>query len=167
MSDLNAGTPRVYIARHGRQQPSSTHPRGAEYKANAHGNGTGETEWTINGRYTGKSELPLTPNGVRQVQETGEVLVGSGKLIDPSRFAHIFVSPRQRAQKTLDLLLGDGQKEALVREGKVTTTEDIAEWDYGDYEGLLTKEIRARRKEKALDKEKPWDIWVDGCEGGE
>lgn len=134
-------------------------------KANAYD--TGETEWTINGRYTGKSELPLTPNGVKQVQETGEVLVGSGKLIDPAKLTHIFVSPRQRAQKTLDLLLDDGQKDALVQEGKVTTTEDIAEWDYGDYEGLLTKEIRARRKEKDLDKEKPWDIWVDGCEGGE
>ena len=127
----------------------------------------GETEWTINGRYTGNSDIPLTSNGIRQVQDTGEVLVGSGKVIDPSRFAHVFVSPRQRAQKTLDLLLGDAQKDALGKEGKVTITEDIAEWDYGDYEGLLTKEIRARRKEKGLDKEKAWDIWVDGCEGGE
>ena len=49
----------------------------------------------------------------------------------------------------------------------MTTTEDIAEWDYGDYEGLLTKEIRVRRKEKGLNKEKAWDIWVDECEGGE
>ncbi len=93
------------------------------------------------------------------------MLVGSGKLIDPSKLTHIFVSPRQRAQKTLDLLLGDDQKDALVKEGRVTITEDIAEWDYGDYEGFLTKEIRARRKEKGLDRE--WDIWVDGCEGGE
>lgn len=127
----------------------------------------GETEWTINGRYSGKTDLPLTSNGIQQVQGTGEVLVGSGKLIDPSRFTHFFVSPRQRAQKTFGLLLGDVQKDALVKEGKVTITEDIAEWDYGDYEGLLTKEIRARRKEKGLDKDKPWDIWVDGCEGGE
>ena len=95
------------------------------------------------------------------------MLVGSGKLIDPNRFSHVFVSPRQRAQKTFDLLLGDSQKDALLKEGKVTITEDIAEWDYGDYEGLLTKEIRAHRKEKGLDKEKAWDIWVDGCEGGE
>lgn len=95
------------------------------------------------------------------------MLVGSGKLIDPSKFTHVFVSPRQRAQSTLDMLLGDAGKDALVKEGKVTTTEDIAEWDYGDYEGLVPKEIRAQRKEKGLDKEKPWDIWVDGCEGGE
>ena len=127
----------------------------------------GETEWTINGRFTGKSELPLTANGEKQVQGTGKVLVGSGKLIDPSKLTHIFVSPRQRAQSTLNLLLGEAQKDEFVKEGKVTTTEDIAEWDYGEYEGLLTKEIRARRKEKGLDKVKPWDIWVDGCEGGE
>lgn len=127
----------------------------------------GETEWTINGRYTGKSDIPLTSNGAKQVEGTSKVLVGSGKLMDPSKLTHVFVSPRQRAQSTLDLLLGDVEKDALVKEGKVTITEDIAEWDYGDYEGLLTKEIRARRKEKGLDKEKPWDIWVDGCEGGE
>lgn len=50
---------------------------------------------------------------------------------------------------------------------KVTVTEEIAEWGYGDYEGLLTKEIVTQRKERGLDKEKPWDIWRDGCEGGE
>ena len=129
--------------------------------------GIGETEWTINGRYTGKSDLPLTANGVQQVRNTGEVLVGSGKLVNPSRFTHVYVSPRKRAQTTLNLLLGDIERDALIKGGKVTITEDIAEWDYGDYEGLLTKEIRARRKENGLDKEKPWDIWVDGCEGGE
>lgn len=136
-----------------------------DIEANTHN--VGETEWTINGRYTGKSELPLTANGEKQVQRTGKVLVGSGKLIDPSKLTHIFVSPRKRAQNTLELLLGEAQKDELVKEGKVTTTEDIAEWDYGDYEGLLTKEIRAQRKEKGIDKVKPWDIWVDGCEGGE
>lgn len=95
------------------------------------------------------------------------MLVGSAKLIDPSKLTHVFVSPRERAQSTLDLLLGEDQKDELKKEGMVTTTEDIAEWDYGDYEGLLTKEIRARRKEKGMDTVKPWDIWVDGCEGGE
>lgn len=46
-------------------------------------------------------------------------------------------------------------------------TENIAEWNYGDYEGKLTKEIKAIRKGKGLDKERSWDIWRDGCEGGE
>ena len=54
-----------------------------------------------------------------------------------------------------------------MREGKVTTTDSLAEWDYGAYEGLLTSEIRAGRKERGLDKEREWDIWRDGCEGGE
>lgn len=93
--------------------------------------------------------------------------MGSGKLIDPSKLAHVFVSPRQRATSTFNMLLGDTEREALVKAGKVTITEDIAEWDYGDYEGLLTKEIRAKREAKGLDKEKPWDIWNDGCQGGE
>ncbi|MDI1492485.1 MAG: hypothetical protein OHK93_003699 [Ramalina farinacea] len=142
MSDQNAGTPRVFIARHG------------------------ETEWTINGLCTGKSEIPLTANGRRQVQGTQDVLVGAGKLMDPAKFAHIFVSPRQRAQSTLDLLIGS-EKERLQQADKITTTEDIAEWDYGNYEGLHPNDIRAYRKEKGLDKDKSWDIWVDGCEGGE
>lgn len=93
--------------------------------------------------------------------------MGSGKLIDPSKFTHVFCSPRKRAQSTFDMLFSNDQKDALVKMGKVTITEEIAEWDYGDYEGLLPKEIRAKRKEKGLDKEKTWDIWVDGCEGGE
>ena len=95
------------------------------------------------------------------------MLIGTSKLIDPARFAHVFVSPRQRAQVTLDTLLSRTKRDAMQKAGKVTTTEDIAEWDYGDYEGLLTKEIRSRRAEKGLDQDKPWDIWVDGCEGGE
>ena len=80
---------------------------------------------------------------------------------------HVFVSPRKRAQTTLNLLLGDEGKEKLVKEGKVTTTEDIAEWDYGDYEGLKPKEIRDKRREESLDRERGWDIWRDGCVGGE
>ncbi|KAJ5100418.1 Histidine phosphatase superfamily clade-1 [Penicillium angulare] len=143
MSDQNSTTPRVFIARHG------------------------ETEWTINGRCTGKSDIPLTANGVGQVRGTGQLLVGDRKLIDPSKIAHVFCSPRQRAQSTLDLLLGDSQKDKLVKEGKITTTEDIAEWDYGDYEGVTPHDIRALRKEKGLDTDKTWDIWTDGCEGGE
>ncbi|KAL8687742.1 MAG: hypothetical protein Q9218_006174 [Villophora microphyllina] len=127
----------------------------------------GETEWTINGRCTGKSEIPLTPNGIKQVQRTRDILVGTGKLIDPARFCHVFSSPRQRAQQTLDMLLGEAQREALVKDGKLTVTEDIGEWDYGDYEGVVPKEIRSRRKERGLDTERAWDIWVDGCEGGE
>ena len=51
---------------------------------------------------------------------------------------------------------------------EITATEDVAEWDYGEYEGLKLPEIRGRRKEKGLDGEgKVWNVWRDGCEGGE
>lgn len=127
----------------------------------------GETEWTKNGRYTGITELELTENGVEQVLGTGKILVGPGRLIDPANLAHVFISPRKRAQATFDLLFGDEGKVPLMQEGKVSTTDELAEWDYGKYEGLLTKEIRERRESQGLDKDKPWDIWRDGCEDGE
>jgi len=138
MADNEALTPRVFIIRHG------------------------ETEWAKLGRQTGKTDIPLTPLGLKQVQTTASLLVGPGKLLDPAKLAHIFVSPRKRALQTLEGL-GLGEKGV-----QVTTTEDMAEWDYGDYEGMLVSEIRKRRREKGLDKEgSVWNVWRDGCEGGE
>ena len=128
---------------------------------------SGETEWTKNGRYTGITELDLTSNGEQQVRGTGKMLVGQDKLIDPSRLAHIFVSPRKRAQATCEILFEGAGKQSLLDNGKVSLTDELAEWDYGQYEGLLTKEIRQLRKEHGLDSDRPWDIWRDGCEGGE
>ncbi|KAI4158626.1 MAG: hypothetical protein LQ342_007278 [Letrouitia transgressa] len=142
MSDLDATTPRVFIARHG------------------------ETEWTKNGRYTGTTDLELTPGGISQVRAVGTQLFGPGKLIDSARVVRVWVSPRKRAQQTYSLLFSGGDRDSDIAD-KVTFTEDIAEWDYGDYEGLLVHEIRARRKEKGLDQEREWNIWKDGCEGGE
>jgi probable phosphoglycerate mutase len=93
------------------------------------------------------------------------VLVGGGKLIDPSRLARVYVSPRKRAQATFNLLFSANG--STIDASKVSTTERLAEWGYGAYEGLLTKQIRALRKEHGLDQERPWDIWRDGCEEGE
>lgn len=90
---------------------------------------------------------------------------------------HSYVSPRQRAQRTLELL-GIGCKERLpwqekrkpeseepIRtEATLEVTEAIREWDYGDYEGLTSQQIRELRKQKG---EGPWDIWRHGCPGGE
>ncbi|MCJ1349274.1 hypothetical protein MMC31_007510 [Peltigera leucophlebia] len=145
MSDLDATTPRVFLARHG------------------------ETEWTKNGRYTGKTDLDLTLEGISKVRATGTQLVGAGKLIDSTRVASVWVSPRKRAQQTFHLLFndGDGGDRGSDIADKVTLTEDIREWDYGDYEGLVLREICARRKGKGLDREREWNIWMDGCEGGE
>ncbi|KAF7517024.1 hypothetical protein G7054_g13933 [Neopestalotiopsis clavispora] len=148
MSDLDAATPRVFLAQ----------------MLTKRCNITGETEWTKTGQYTGKSDLELTAAGIRQVTGTAAQLVGPGKLIDPTaNVLHIFVSPRKRAQQTYDCLF---DKSGPLAEC-TTVTEDIAEWSYGDYEGLRTAEIKALRSERGLDQEKPWDIWRDGCEGGE
>jgi broad specificity phosphatase PhoE len=95
------------------------------------------------------------------------MVLGPSKLIDSSKLAHVYVSPRQRAQKTFDLLFSGIGKDGLVKAEKVTTAEELAEWGYGLYEGLITKEIRKGRKERGLDVDQEWDIWRDGCEGGE
>ncbi|TVY90214.1 Sedoheptulose 1,7-bisphosphatase [Lachnellula willkommii] len=147
-------TPRVFVVRHG------------------------ETEWSLNGRHTGTTELPLTANGEKRIRATGRALVGDDRLIVPRKLAHIYVSPRKRAQRTLELLsLGCREKlpweqqrsypDADIRtEAGVQITEDVREWDYGDYEGVTSPEIRKRREEEGIEGER-WDIWRDGCPGGE
>jgi len=107
----------------------------------------------------------LTKNGEDQVTSSAKVIVGPGKIIDPSRIARLFVSPRTRARRTFEILFDTKAREEL--EVKLEITEDIREWEYGAYEGLLTAQIRAARKERGLDKERPWNIWIDGCEDGE
>ncbi|OAL52613.1 phosphoglycerate mutase [Pyrenochaeta sp. DS3sAY3a] len=145
MSDLDATTPRVFLACHG------------------------ETEWTKNGRYTGTMDLELTPYGLEQVAGTAALVVGPRKLIDPARIHHFWVSPRKRALQTFQCFFGtaDPGLGVSVEDDRVTVTEDIAEWDYGEYDGLLVSEIRARRKARGLDQESDWNVWRDGCEGGE
>jgi broad specificity phosphatase PhoE len=91
------------------------------------------------------------------------MVVGHGQLIDPAHLVKAFVSPRQRAQKTFDLLTEELGGVKVEKE----TTESLREWEYGLYEGLLTKQIRASRKERGLDSSREWDIWTDGCEEGE
>lgn len=122
--------------------------------------GTGETEWAKIGRFTGVTEIDLTPQGVAQVSSAASKLVGVGEVIDPSRLAQVFVSPRKRAKTTFELLsLSDDLNK------KAVYTEDIAEWNYGDYEGLDKHQIRSLREQRGLDA--VWNIWSDGREGGE
>jgi sedoheptulose-bisphosphatase len=122
----------------------------------------GETEWTKSGQFTGTTEIELTQAGAEQVSSAATTLVGAGKFLDPYCLAHVFVSPRVRARNTFKLLLDL----SLVAK-KVTYTEDIMEWDYGDYEGLTDEQTRNLRKERGLDLQRRWNIWSDGCEGGE
>ncbi|PSR84460.1 phosphoglycerate mutase family protein [Coniella lustricola] len=150
----------------------------------------GETEWSLSGQHTGVTDIPLTENGEKRVRATGRALVGNDRLIVPKRLTHVYVSPRKRAQRTFELLnLGfeDGalpwKAHGLVEEAQpqatqgdnssserhcrapIQITEDIREWDYGEYEGITSAEIRKRRKEAGLSEQ--WDIWTDGCPGGE
>ncbi|KAM3074652.1 hypothetical protein ACMFMG_008080 [Clarireedia jacksonii] len=125
----------------------------------------GETEWSMSGRYTGRTDIPLTPHGEEQVSSSASVIVGPGKLIDPTKIVHLFISPRTRARRTYDILFDQTTQKQFGENAEIT--EDIREWEYGAYEGLFTAQIRAARKEKGLDKERPWNIWLDGCEEGE
>lgn len=128
-------------------------------------NRPGQTEWSKNGRHTGITELDLTQDGVNQVKASGQMVVGAGKLIDTSKLSHVYISPRNRAKQTFDIAFSDADKQALKHADKISETERLAEWGYGDYEGLFPKEVRVLRKERGLDTEREWDIWRDGCEG--
>ncbi len=102
-----------------------------------------ETEWSRNGRHTGRTDIPLTERGREGARALAERLRGRA-------FERVLVSPAVRARETCELC-GLGAQ-AQVR-------EDLLEWDYGDYEGLTTPEIRVQRP--------GWLLWRDGCPGGE
>ncbi|MBY4609942.1 histidine phosphatase family protein [Rhizobium sp. 9T] len=103
----------------------------------------GETEWSRSGRHTGRSDIPLTEVGEAAARKLAE------RLSDHS-FAAVWSSPSARARKTCALAgVGSG---AVIR-------EDLAEWDYGAYEGITTKEILAGRP--------GWQLFRDGCPNGE
>ena len=103
----------------------------------------GETAWSLAGRHTGLSDLPLTEAGERQARRLGERLRGLA-------VAKVFTSPLRRAARTCELA-GFG--------AAAETVPDLVEWDYGDYEGRTSAEIKAARPE--------WRLFRDGCPGGE
>jgi broad specificity phosphatase PhoE len=103
----------------------------------------GETEWTRTRQHTGKTDIPLDEEGERQARLVGEALRGR-------EFGLVLTSPLRRAADTCRLA-GFGDL-AQVR-------DDLAEWDYGEYEGRTTADIRAERPD--------WSLWRDGVPGGE
>jgi probable phosphoglycerate mutase len=111
--------PKIYLARHG------------------------ETEWSLSGQHTGRTDIPLTERGERNARSLGERLQGT-------HFTRVLTSPLQRAKRTCELA-GFGKQAESDRE--------LVEWDYGEYEGRRTADIR---------KERPgWYLFRDGCPGGE
>lgn len=116
---MSESLPSVYIARHA------------------------ETVWSVEGRHTGRTDLPLTEHGERVARRLGERLRGMS-------FGSVFTSPLQRAKRTCELA------------GFAAIAEvdfDLVEWDYGEYEGRRSAEIRVGRPD--------WELFRDGCPGGE
>jgi probable phosphoglycerate mutase len=103
----------------------------------------GETAWTLTGQHTGTTDLPLTTAGECNARRLGERLKGL-------TFAKVFTSPLQRAVRTCE----------LAGFGAVAEIDpDLVEWNYGEYEGRRGAEIRAERPD--------WQLFRDGCPGGE
>ncbi|CAH7688127.1 histidine phosphatase superfamily, partial [Phakopsora pachyrhizi] len=128
----------------------------------------GQTEWSMNGRHTGSTDLDLTEEGEKLTVESSSKLVGRGKILDRDLISNVLISPRRRARRTFELLFKTDLNSSNNDSLKVEVSEDVREWTYGDYEGLLKHEVAEMRKKKGLKSGRAgWDIWVDGCEGGE
>lgn len=103
----------------------------------------GQTEWSLSGRHTGRTDIPLTPEGEAEALAMAPHIGGHD-------YELVLSSPLLRAQQTCELV-GLGRRAEL--------RDDLLEWDYGDYEGLTSEQIR---------REHPgWDLWRQGCPGGE
>lgn len=103
----------------------------------------GETAWSLSGQHTGRTELALTAHGEQGAHKLGRAL-------EQIAFSTVLSSPRLRARQTCELAGFDGRAQV---------DPELAEWDYGAYEGLRTADIRLERPD--------WDIWRDGCPEGE
>jgi broad specificity phosphatase PhoE len=103
----------------------------------------GETAWSLSGQHTGRTDLPLTERGEHHARALGERLRGL-------TFTKVFTSPLQRAARTCELTGFGAAAEIDI---------DLVEWDYGQYEGRRTSEIHAERPD--------WQLFRDGCPGGE
>ncbi|MET0760869.1 MAG: histidine phosphatase family protein [Thermoleophilaceae bacterium] len=103
----------------------------------------GETEWSRDMRHTGRTDVPLTDRGREEARMLRDSLAASS-------FTRVLTSPLSRALETCRLA-GLGER--------AETLDALLEWDYGEYEGITTKQIRADRP--------GWFLWRDGCPGGE
>ncbi len=103
----------------------------------------GETEWTLSGQHTGRTDIPLTDRGRNQARLLEP-------LLSTANFALVLSSPLQRARETCELA-GLGPRMEIE--------PDLMEWDYGEYEGITSKQIKRTAPN--------WVVFTDGCPGGE
>jgi broad specificity phosphatase PhoE len=103
----------------------------------------GETEWSASGQHTSRTDLPVIDDGVRLAKQLAPMLAGQ-------QFELVLTSPLRRAWETCELA-GCGDRAEV--------DERLREWDYGEYEGLTTPQIRSGRPD--------WNLWSDGAPGGE
>jgi broad specificity phosphatase PhoE len=103
----------------------------------------GETDWSLSGRHTSHTDIPLTEAG----EDSARVL---GRRLRGKHFTQVLSSPRQRSLRTCELAGLGLQAESA---------EDLSEWDYGDYEGITSIEILEERPD--------WNLFRDGCPHGE
>lgn len=107
------------------------------------------TAWTLTGQHTGRTDLELTPDGEAEARAASAVfadVLGPGRAV-----ASVHSSPLRRAVRTAKLVLGDS--------AELTLESDLAEFDYGEFEGLTPAQIQERAP--------GWSLWRDGCPGGE
>ena len=103
----------------------------------------GQTEWSLSGQHTGRTDVPMTPKGEAQARQLADVL-------NRIQFGAVLTSPLQRARRTCELAgLGD----------RAQLEQDLVEWDYGNYEGMTSEEI--------LEKDPSWSLFRDGAPHGE
>ncbi len=103
----------------------------------------GATEWSVSGQHTSRTDLPLLEQGREEAEGMGRELAGH-------EFSLVLCSPLLRARQTCE-------RAGLSDAAQIT--EDLLEWDYGEYEGLTTPQIRATAPD--------WNLWQQGCPGGE
>lgn len=103
----------------------------------------GQTEWSLSGQHTGQTDLPLTPEGEIQASRLAPIL-------SKVQFSAVFTSPLKRARRTCELA-------GLARHSQIDP--DLAEWNYGDYEGFTTEEI--------LKESSDWNLFANGTPNGE
>ncbi|WFC98367.1 thymidylate synthase [Malassezia yamatoensis] len=120
----------------------------------------GVTEWSKDGRHTGRTDLPLLQEGLDEARAFSRELVGSGNdaVIDIDHVDAMERSPRLRCAQTVDAIFGSDNIRAQSKLPNIVVNDDLREWDYGAYEGITTRVIHQTNP--------TWDVFNDGCPDG-